>query len=112
MNTVRTFNPLADRYVFDFTVCTPKEGWAQIDTMQDASYYGTWANPSRRIIVSFSEGDITTQTADTDEEFVTAIRELQQWNDEAGYGPMKIDGMMVEEIISRFTVLGLNDLLH
>ena len=37
-----------DRYVYDFSVCTYEKGWAQIDTRQDASYYGTWTNPERR----------------------------------------------------------------
>jgi hypothetical protein len=42
---ITEFTP-SDRYVYDFVLCTYDKGWAQIDTRQDASYYGTWTNPS------------------------------------------------------------------
>lgn len=41
MKTIRTFAP-GERYDFDFGECSYANGWAQIDTRQDASYYGTW----------------------------------------------------------------------
>jgi hypothetical protein len=112
MNTVKSFNPMADRYVFDFKVCHCSNGWAQIDTKQDASYFGAWANPLRRTIVTFAEGDIVTLTADSDEEFVAEIRKMQEWNNQTGYGPMKVDWMGIQEIFDQFWKLGLGNLLH
>ena len=38
-------NENADRYKYDFDVCHFGKGWAQIDTSEDAYYYGQWANP-------------------------------------------------------------------
>ena len=43
-----------DRYTYDFGLCSYENGWAQVDTAQDASYFGTWANPTRLMILSFS----------------------------------------------------------
>ena len=34
------------------------------------------------------------------------------WNDEAGYGPMKIDAVCHGELRQAFEMLGLADLLH
>ena len=45
MKITREFCP-GDRYVYDFGLCTYEKGWAQVDTAQDASYFGTWANPT------------------------------------------------------------------
>ena len=57
MKEQTAFDPMTDRYSFDFKLCTPKNGWAQVDTSQDASYFGTWANPFERKTVSYCEGD-------------------------------------------------------
>lgn len=39
-NTIfRSFHP-ADRYQFDFNLCSKKKGWKQYDTSQDAWYFG------------------------------------------------------------------------
>lgn len=43
---IREFCP-TDRYVYDFGKCSYAKGWAQVDTRQDASYYGTWDEPDR-----------------------------------------------------------------
>lgn len=111
MKTIRTFAP-GERYDFDFGECSYANGWAQIDTRQDASYYGTWCSPTRREIVNYCEGDVTRQIADTDEEFVKAIREHQDWVEGAGHGPMKIDPGFAPEMKADFERLGLADLLH
>ena len=39
MKITREFAP-ADRYVYDFGLCSYKNGCAQVDTAQDASYFG------------------------------------------------------------------------
>lgn len=55
---------------------------------------------------------MTVQIADSDEEFVAAIRELAQWNDERGWGPMKIDALANPSLAVAFQALGLGDVLH
>jgi hypothetical protein len=49
----------ADRYQFDFGLCSAASGWQQYDTDQDAWYFGIWVNVKLRLIVSYVEGDIT-----------------------------------------------------
>ena len=111
MKTERLFDPLTDRYAFDFKLCTVKRGFAQVDTRQDASYYGTWASPRERKIVSYTEGDITIETAATDAEFTEAIRELKRWHEEndcwKGIDPGFDPALKLE-----FEQIGLGDLLH
>ena len=112
MLTQRLFDANTDRYAFDFDACHFKKGYAQIDTHQDASYFGTWANPFCLKIVTYAEGDITIQTAKTDTEFAAAIKRIDQWNREQDARGAKIDGMCDDEIIAKFELLGLHDLLH
>ena len=54
----RSFLAGADRYVFDFNECTPGSGWQQLDTAEDASYFGVWLHPERLETLSFIEGDV------------------------------------------------------
>ena len=64
MRITRDFKPMSDRYGFDFGPCSNANGFAQIDTRQDASYYGTWCSPAARTIVNYCEGDVTTTVCD------------------------------------------------
>lgn len=107
----RAFIP-SSRYRFDSGPCSYAKGYAQVDTRQDASYFGTWTSPAERKIVCYAEGDVTTQTADTDAEYVAAIRELAAWNDDHGWGPLKIDALANPPLAAAFIALGLGDLLH
>lgn len=111
MRTQKLFDGEGDRYQFDFKLCTAAKGWAQIDSGHDASYYGNWANPTRRKIVSFCEGDVTIRTAETEDEFVTALREAVRWNQEHT-GKGAIDAMCNADLISAFERIGCADLLH
>lgn len=86
----RGFNP-SDRYTYDFGQCTTGNGWAQIDTSQDASYFGTWINPELRQILCYCEGDVTVQTADTDTELVDEVMRIKTWNEEQGHRFLGID---------------------
>lgn len=112
MKTKRFFNGMTDRYSFDGGLCSARNGFAQVDTKQDASYYGNWANPFTRTTVSYAEGDITIIECDDDAEFVQKVRNDAAWHDQAGYGPMRIDPMGNESIREHFVSLGLEDLLH
>lgn len=95
MKTIRRFDPLGDRYQFDASLCKRGAGWAQVDTTQDASYFGTWTNPTARQVLSFAEGDITLESAESDEEY---------WKG--------IDPGFDENLRAAFHRLGLEDLLH
>lgn len=112
MKITRDFNSMTDRYAFDFGQCSTKNGFAQIDTSQDASYYGTWANPFKLIIVNFCEGDITIKEAENQKEFTEVILELKKWNEESGYRFRGIDPGFNKELKVEFESLGLEKLLH
>jgi hypothetical protein len=111
METIKKFMP-ADRYVFDFKLCAPRDGWAQVDTSQDASYYGTWANPFKLEVITYLEGDIVIKKADNTDEFTTEIRDIKKWNNENGFRFIGIDALCREELIGKFQEVGLGDLLH
>ena len=85
------FDPLGNRYQFDEGPCRPGTGWAQVDTKQDASYYGIWTNPKTRQILTFCEGDITVETAENDEEYIEAVRDCTPGttNASSGKGSMR-----------------------
>ena len=97
----------ADRYLFDFDMCSPHKGWAQVDSSQDAPYYGTWANPGALRVITFAEGDVTVLTAESPGEFVEWLRERSRMDDWKG-----IDPMLQPPIEEAFKRLGLGDLLH
>jgi len=112
MKTIRDFDGFTSRYQFDFDLCSAPKGYAQIDTSQDASYFGIWANPDLLIVATYCEGDITVRIAESDAEFVAEIREIKRWNEDNGHRFSGIDGMCNETLIDRFEALGLGDLLH
>ena len=111
MKITREFCP-ADRYTYDFGSCSYENGWAQVDTAQDASYFGTWANPTRFLIFGYCEGDTTLKEAASPEEFATALREIDAWNRANGYDPARIDPGFDPAMKAAFVALGLSDLLH
>ena len=111
MKTKRSFAQ-CDRYKFDFDICSPSKGWAQVDTDQDASYFGTWANPSSLEIMNYCEGDITHQTADTGAEFLAELEQIKAWNDDQGGRFLGIDPMLNAGIELDFRELGAGHLLH
>ena len=47
-----------ERYHFDFGECSHHLGYAQVDTSQDAPYFGIWTNPTTLTTVSYIEGDV------------------------------------------------------
>ena len=103
-------DPVGDRYGFDAGMCSYANGFAQIDTKQDAWYFGTWVNPTERKIVSFAEGDIAIETAEDDDELVAALRASAKWNNEAGWGFAIDPG--TGDMRQKFEQLGVGDLLH
>ena len=110
MKQEERFNPFMERDQLDCGMCSRTNGYAQIATKQDAPYFGTWINPTERKIVCFAEGDLTIKTAADDDELITALRSLAEWNRARGWGfaiePTTNDGMT-----SVFKRLGVADLL-
>lgn len=110
ITTTRLFEP-GDRYQFDFKLCTYAKGWAQLDTSQDASYFGTWINPTERKIASYCEGDVTVQTTETDEELVSLVAEIKGWNESNGHRFIGIDPGYGDDMMERLTAAGLGAFL-
>ena len=111
MITTRLFEPDTDRYSFDFDTCAASKGWAQVDTDQDASYFGNWANPFTLQTVSYAEGDICVHKADNAKEFAEEMIRTQLWHQD--YGDWRgIDTMCSPRIEQAFVYLGLGQLFH
>lgn len=111
MKIIRSFEP-GDRYRYDFDLCSCVRGWAQVDTAQDASWFGTWESPAERTTLNFAEGDVTRTVCDTDEEFAAALREIDRWNRDHGYGPARIDPGFDPALKAAFEAVELGDILH
>lgn len=112
MEIIREFLP-KDRYFFDFGICSLTNGYAQVDTSQDAHYFGTWANPETLTVVAYLEGDVITTKCDTEQEFIDQLRSMKRWNEEYGYRFYGIDPGLSQPVLKeRFIKLGLGDLLH
>ena len=75
-----------NRYMFDFDICSVKKGWAQIDTEQDASYYGNWAHPTNFEIITYAEGDVIIKKEMSKAKFLYEIKYLLEWHRKNGYG--------------------------
>lgn len=97
------------RYYYDFGTCSSKHGYAQVDTREDASYYGTWANPFKWTVVTYTEGDLTICQAESQEEFVQEIRKIQEFH---GPGFIGIDSGFRKDLAEEFRKIGLGELLH
>lgn len=112
MKMERSFDGMGERYQFDFSECSYDKGWCQIDTEQDAPYYGNWCNPITLEITTFCEGDITRQQAESVAEFVEAIDGIATWNDENGWKPIRIGPGSDIEMKAKLLGLGLGKYLH
>ena len=97
-----------NRYTFDFGL---GRDWAQMDTSDDASYYGHWTSPTDRAILSYVEGDVEYRSFATEQSYVDALRAWIKWARD--FGIFKgIDGMLREDLIAEFKRLGLGKELH
>ena len=112
MKTEKKFLPNKVRYDFDFGECSMGKGFAQVDTSQDASYYGTWANPFTLTVINFAEGDVCTRIADTEEEFIEELLLIKRWNDNTGNKFKGIDTGFDKELREKFVEIGAEELLY
>jgi hypothetical protein len=110
MKVDRYFKP-GDRYEYDFKRCNYKTGWAQLDTSQDAWYYGNWVNPLTFELMSYCEGDVTHTRCDDENDFKVALADTIKWQRESGYFK-GIDAMCDENLIAAFGRLGFQAELH
>lgn len=110
--TGRHEHGIEDRYELDFGRCSIANGFAQIDTDQDASYFGTWANPFTLEVVNYAEGDLEETKLSNIVEFNEFIRECKRWNDEGHGRGFGIDPGFDENLRAAFVDAGLGDLLH
>ena len=69
------FYPEGDRYLFDGIA-----GNYQIDTWQDAWYFGMWINPKERSISTYAEGDFTKVTCLDTETLITRLLKMFQFH--------------------------------
>ena len=102
----------ADRYYFDFGECSHHIGFAQVDTAQDAPYFGIWTNPTTLTTVQYIEGDVYREIAESVDEYVGHIRKMKADYEKMGSPIRGIDPMLNDEIADRFKEIGLGDLLH
>ena len=112
MKRIEDFMEGIERYYFDFGECSHHLGYAQVDTSQDAPYFGIWTNPTTLTTVSYMEGDIYKDIAENVEEYVEYIRKMKADYDAMGRPISGIDPMLNDEISNRFKEIGLGDLLH
>ena len=106
----RGFDLFGNRYKYD-KLFGPDKGWAQLDTKQDASYYGGWINPVTLELFSYTEGDVTHTRCDDDADFTTTLRECIEWHREREYF-IGIDCWQRPQIIEALTRLGFAQELH
>lgn len=97
-----------NRYTFDFGVCHTSKGFAQIDTEEDASYYGNWINPTALMAIRYAEGDVDTFKFDNAEEMVEWVR---KWK-ESSKKFIGIDPGLGEVLKSECIAAGLGPFLH
>lgn len=120
---VRGFEAQTERYAFDFDRCTYANGWAQVDTYQDASYFGIWTNPDLREIVTYCEGDVTREICDDDGDYRAALvacltfykgpwRAWRAGEVQTRHATAMVDCFTVPAMRDRFVSLGLASYLH
>ncbi len=97
-----------NRHTFDFGL---DRGWAQLDTTQDASYYGGWTSPTERAILTYVEGDVEYRSFPAEAEYATALREWVDWAKDVKRF-RGIDGMCRPKLIDHLKRLGFADALH
>ena len=97
-----------DRFIFDFNYCHFKKGYAQLDTTEDAHYFGNWVNFKSLELITYCEGDITINKCDDVDEFKKQLFKVVTWykNNNTYKG---IDLMDSKEIKEDFKKLNLDN---
>ena len=83
-NTLReTFLMEGDRYIFDFQMSV--DHWLQLDSENDASFFGNWVNPTTRRTLSYLEGDLYLVECADDESYDREVASICADNAEAPF---------------------------
>lgn len=109
MKISRGFEIDTDRYRYDFNILCK---WAQIDTSQDASYFGQWACPFELKYFSYCEGDTTLVEFDSPEELIKYIEAIKTWNDEQGHKFLGVDPGLDPVKRAKWIEIGALHLFH
>ena len=96
-----------DRYQFDWGLC---RDFAQVNTSEDAAWYGIWACPQRLIVFTFAEGDCVTVECDTATEFCAELERVRCFADRQGRF-LGVDPGSDPAKAEQWRTLGLGDLL-
>jgi hypothetical protein len=80
--------------------------------VRHASYFGTWANPTRLLIFNCCEGDTTLKEAWSPEDFAAELRDIDAWNRAHGHGPAWIGPGYDPAMKAAFEALLLAETLH
>ena len=67
-----------ERYLFDFKLCSFKDGWRQFDTKQDAWYFGVWVHMEHMVVFTYCEGDMYLVECPTVESFKAELKDLAE----------------------------------
>ena len=97
----------SDRYTFDYDICSHKKGFAQIDTTEDASYFGNWINFKSLELITYCEGDLTVIKCENIEEFKKQLLKVVTWH-KKNQSFIGIDLMSSDEIKKDFNNLNLD----
>lgn len=111
ITTTREFDCDGSRYFYD---CNLPRHYAQLLTSEDASYYGNWASPINRRLISYAEGDIVTTCCTSDQEFKEELLAFAAFCKRAGLHFYGIDPGVSppEELLELWRSHQLNDLLR
>ena len=97
------------RYIFDNRL--PSD-YAQLDTSEDASWYGNWASAQRLAFISYAEGDCCITTCDSEEEFVSEFTRFKEFCDRVGYDFKGIDPGLDPDHKAEWERVGLGSFLY
>lgn len=117
MTTItRTFAEDGSRYEIDCGPCSPDRGFCQVDTDQDASWFGIWTNPQTMVIASYMEGDITVERAtcpfDYRRALVNTLTAYRHPNPDRGHAMVDLGLFRRAEMLDAFVSLGLASYVH
>jgi len=96
-----------DRYVYDFGLC---RDFAQVNTSEDAAWFGIWACPSRLVVFTFCEGDCCTVQCESAAEFRDEMHRVRDFANRMGkfHG---VDPGTDAAKVQQWQALGLGELL-
>ena len=112
----RAFAEDGSRYEIDLGVCSYFNGFCQIDTNEDASWFGLWTNPEQMVVASYIEGDIAVERGENPADYRAAlVRTLLSYghsNPDRKHAMIDLGISRRAEFRDRFTELGLASYLY